>query len=258
MDIKLIVTDLDDTVVGAGGEISPRTVCTFSRCKVAGIHTAVATARSWLGAHGAAKALGAEFVVCSNGSRLFYEGDPVHEEPLGTELTARLIGALKKLPSIQDIAAETALGVYHNRKDLPPGHPYHWGSQTDFEGEFRLSAFQIFAGIGAEEDARRLEELIPDCGCIHFRETSRYVFVKKGVTKLGGIEKLAGRLGITMDQIAAFGDDLGDIGMLRACGCGVAMENGLNEVKAAARFVTGACENDGVAEFIETMILSGA
>lgn len=36
------------------------------------------------------------------------------------------------------------------------------------------------------------------------------------------------------DEIAVFGDDFHDIGMLRLCGRGIAMENAIAEVKQAA------------------------
>ena len=45
--------------------------------------------------------------------------------------------------------------------------------------------------------------------------------------------------------------------MIEYCGMGVAMGNALPEVKAAARFVTGTNDEDGVARFIEREILCG-
>lgn len=50
-------------------------------------------------------------------------------------------------------------------------------------------------------------------------------------TKLNGIKTLAERYGITLNQIAAFGDDYNDIEMLESCGIGIAVENALPEVK---------------------------
>lgn len=257
MDIKLIVTDLDETVVSGEGNISRRTVEAFSSCREAGVHLAVATARSWMGARVPSETLGVEYVVCSNGSRLMHEGSPAGGWALGSGLTARLLAELKKCPSLQNIAVETADGIYHNRRNLPPGHAYNHGIFTDFEQETDLDAFQIFAGISREQELLNLEKLLADCSCIHYRGTPRYAFVRKGISKLSAVEHLACRLGISLSRTAAFGDDWADIGLLKACGCGVAMENGLPEAKSAARFVTGSCENDGVAEFIEKEILTG-
>ena len=57
-------------------------------------------------------------------------------------------------------------------------------------------------------------------------------------------------LGVPMAEAAAFGDDLADVGMLQACGFGIAVANALPEVKAAADFVTASNDEDGVAKWL--------
>ena len=51
--------------------------------------------------------------------------------------------------------------------------------------------------------------------------------------------------------MAAFGDDLVDIGMIKLCGTGVAMGNALPEVKEVADIVIGTNNEDGIAEYLE-------
>ena len=62
-------------------------------------------------------------------------------------------------------------------------------------------------------------------------------------------------MGIAVENIAAFGDDTNDIGMLRAAGIGVAMQNAISEVKAAADEICGECDEDGVAVWLEANAL---
>ena len=62
--------------------------------------------------------------------------------------------------------------------------------------------------------------------------------------------QLADVLGIPMEQTMSFGDGLNDLSMIRAAGIGVAMENAVDEVKAAADRVTQSCDADGVAAMI--------
>ena len=69
-----------------------------------------------------------------------------------------------------------------------------------------------------------------------------------------GIRLAAGALGIGMSEIAAFGDDYNDIGMLRTCGIGVAVENALPEVIAAADAVCACSDEDGLAKWAEENI----
>ena len=65
---------------------------------------------------------------------------------------------------------------------------------------------------------------------------------------------LASRLGLDRSQVMAFGDGLNDISMIREAGIGVAMQNAVDEVKAAADLITGSCEESGVADVIEQIL----
>ncbi|MDE6681892.1 MAG: Cof-type HAD-IIB family hydrolase [Muribaculaceae bacterium] len=67
-------------------------------------------------------------------------------------------------------------------------------------------------------------------------------------TKAIAIRELASRLGV--ERIVTFGDNLNDIPMLELADVGVAMENGVDEVKAVADIVIGRNTEDAVAKFI--------
>lgn len=67
-------------------------------------------------------------------------------------------------------------------------------------------------------------------------------------TKAVAIRELAGRLGV--ERIVAFGDNLNDIAMLELADVGVAMGNGVDEVKEIADIVIGCNTEDAVARFI--------
>ena len=53
----------------------------------------------------------------------------------------------------------------------------------------------------------------------------------------------------------AFGDGLNDVTMLRDAGVGVAMGNASDEIRALADVVTASCDEDGVAQVIEQLLL---
>ena len=61
-------------------------------------------------------------------------------------------------------------------------------------------------------------------------------------------------LQLSPDEIAVFGDDFNDIGMLRLCGRGIAMENAIAEVKQAADEICLSNEQDGVARWIAAQL----
>ena len=57
-------------------------------------------------------------------------------------------------------------------------------------------------------------------------------------------------LGISLDEMAACGDEENDLPMLTVVGYPVAMRNGSKEVKEVAKYVTATNEESGVAQAI--------
>lgn len=84
--------------------------------------------------------------------------------------------------------------------------------------------------------------------------------IGQGVSKVSGIEFLCKRLGISMRDVVAFGDESNDVEMLSHVGLGVAMANASGEAKAAADILTCSNDEDGVAEALQRIhpALSGA
>ena len=76
-----------------------------------------------------------------------------------------------------------------------------------------------------------------------------------GVNKAGALERLCRLRGIDMAQTVAFGDQMNELEMLRAAGCGVAMGNALEEVKKAADLVTLDHDRDGIARALRKLRL---
>lgn len=78
-----------------------------------------------------------------------------------------------------------------------------------------------------------------------------------GAGKGEAVGALCAHYGLAKDQVMAFGDNLNDMAMLRAAGWGVAMENALPEVKAAAKLIAPHHDAAGVAQMIDEYVLKG-
>ena len=79
-------------------------------------------------------------------------------------------------------------------------------------------------------------------------------FNKLGVSKGSGLKKLAELLGVPMECVMAIGDGGNDAEMLRAAGVGVAMENAMEEARAAADYITADVRKCGVAQAIDRFV----
>lgn len=74
--------------------------------------------------------------------------------------------------------------------------------------------------------------------------------VMQGCDKGGALRYLADYYHIPIEQTVAVGDNYNDLPMLKAAGLGVAVENGEEDLKKQAGFVTKSCDDDGVAYVI--------
>jgi hydroxymethylpyrimidine pyrophosphatase-like HAD family hydrolase len=73
-------------------------------------------------------------------------------------------------------------------------------------------------------------------------------------TKSAALNCVAASLGVSMDEVIAFGDDIADVDMLAACGHGVAMGNATPEARAAADAVCLSNNRDGVARYLADLL----
>lgn len=74
-------------------------------------------------------------------------------------------------------------------------------------------------------------------------------------TKGKALEKVAALLNIPRGEVTAIGDNTLDLDMIEWAGTGVCVANANALVKEKADLVIGACDDDGVAEYLEKMYL---
>lgn len=77
----------------------------------------------------------------------------------------------------------------------------------------------------------------------------------KNIDKGKGVEILANVLNIPLNQVCVFGDYYNDISMFEKAGLSIAMGNAVNSLKHVADYITDDNNNDGVAKAIERLIL---
>lgn len=144
-------------------------------------------------------------------------------------------------------------GLYCNTKDELGDKYWTYNDFSDFNEPAMKMCIETL-------DRDKVEKIASSLGCdkidyLPFSDIPWYKLSKKGATKEKAIQALCEHLKISAEQIAAFGDDFNDIGMLKLCGKGIAMSNAIAEVKEIADEVCGSNEEDGVAKWIEEKIL---
>ena len=76
-----------------------------------------------------------------------------------------------------------------------------------------------------------------------------------GLSKGNSLKEAADLLGVAMEDVIAFGDEMNDMSMLEVAGTSVAMGNAVDPVKEVADHITLSNDEDGIAHFLEKHIL---
>ena len=98
------------------------------------------------------------------------------------------------------------------------------------------------------------EELFPGLQARCGDKGATIQIVSRESSKRAGIERVRQALGIQPEELAVFGDDLNDLEMIRAYPVSVAMGNGVEAVKAAAKYVTLDNDEGGIAHALKEIL----
>ncbi len=257
--IRLFLTDLDDTLLTADQQITERTRQVFRRCKERGILTGFATARAELLSQRYADILQPDVMILNNGGLVKLGDKTIVQTLMSAETVDGILDKLYHTKGLGDVTVETVSNFYSSCKDILQayGPDYAHGIHHDYAEPLRQASYKITVETKSAEDFYNIVGQYPECRGFGFFMENWYCICPKGVTKGAAVEQAAEYLQIPASEIAAFGDDVSDLEMLRFCGYGTAMINGLEEVKAAGRYVTAYDNNhDGVARFIEEHFLN--
>lgn len=258
MNIKLIVTDLDRTLLRTDKTISAYTADVLRRCQAQGMQVAFATARS----EKASERFMAAFtpdVMISNGGALARLGSEIlYRRVMPRETANRLIGRMHGMPGVGYITADTPGGYFVNHP-IDPGHigwqDYLHAEHTDFANGIDYEAYKLTVQFFDSDLPHRIAEEFPEVDVLPFSDDNWFRFADKSAVKWAAVSAVAAYLGIDPATIAAFGDDYNDVEMIRECGIGVAVANAIDEVKAVADHICEPNDNDGVAKWLEENIV---
>ncbi len=101
----------------------------------------------------------------------------------------------------------------------------------------------------------RLQAACGDCATMYLTDQGATIqVVSWESSKRAGIERVRAALGLEKEEIAVFGDDLNDLEMLSAYPVSIAMGNGVEAVKAAAKYVTLDNDRGGIAYALKEIL----
>jgi Cof subfamily protein (haloacid dehalogenase superfamily) len=262
----LVACDVDGTLFDENETITPRTRDAVRAAVDAGARFIVATGRPPRWIRPVVDELGlAPMAVCANGAVVYdaatdrvLSARTLAVDVLGelAEIATRVIpGAGLAVERIGARAHDTATPQFVSS----PGYEHAWlnpdNTEVSIEDLLSAPAIKLLIRKAGARSADMAAELLKHVGIegdITYSTNNGLVeIVPLGVSKATGVEEIAKPLGISSDEVVAFGDMPNDMPMLLWAGLGVAMGNAHPEVLAVADEVTAPNSDDGVARVLE-------
>ena len=247
--IKLILTDLDHTLLHQDGSISDETLRVLSECRDRGIKFAIATARYWIGAERYIDLLKPDYEITTDGT-LINSGDECLYSCGFSESDMNLIvRSLLEAKPDAEITVAHGKTVYWNSLHIAESEKLHKAVYNDYTSDLNVRANKIVAELPDDSLAVRIADQT-GCKLQCYRGERWYSFLPAGSGKTAAIRALSDLSGIGIEDIVAFGDDSNDVEMLKLCGIGVAVANAVPEALESADEVTLSNDEDGVAKWL--------
>ncbi|WP_346929003.1 HAD hydrolase family protein [Clostridium sp.] len=125
----------------------------------------------------------------------------------------------------------------------------------DYSKPLNYMTYKITVEVLENRIAEKIASIYPECSFLIFVGENWCRFAHRDATKINAINEIAKYLNISLEEVAAFGDDINDIGMIKHCGQGIAVSNAIKEILECASHITGSNDEDGVAAFISENFL---
>lgn len=266
--IKLILCDLDGTLLNDQKSISQHTLKTIQKARENGILFGLATGRSLY----AVDVLLDEWQIrdqCDvlmgfNGAQIRIPAKGIDElnDPLKGEACIKIIRHFEDLPINFSVYDQRLLYAHHHDDlsiAIAQSNRFTEKPMGDIESFFQRD-FPKLVIMCHEEDMPLVIErsrslTSPDFHCFQTMPTL-FEYVNPHVCKSAGIQRICEIYGIQMDNVCTFGDAQNDHDMLIHSGLGVCMANGTEPTKAISDDITDLDNNhDGVADYIEKHFL---
>ena len=264
MAIRLLVSDVDGTLVDHNKEITPATVAAVKRLRAAGLDFTLISARPMSGLRPLLDTLSLDGDVAAFNGGIIFRRD-------GTIVShATIPGDVAR--GVMAVAAGAKVDTWvfaDDRWYASDADGPHTASERrasaqepvtvdDFDALLERADKITF--VSDDEPAlralyERVHGAFGDRATVAQSQTYYLDVTATTANKGDGVATLAKALGVELSDTAVIGDQANDLPMLTRAGLPIAMGNAPDRVKAAAQEITRTNNEDGVAHAIDTIVL---
>ncbi len=260
--IRLVATDLDGTLLDPSGKVADRTARAVMAARAAGIHVIPVTGRPPQGLwHIAGRAGLGPYGVCSNGAVTvdLDRNEIIETETLARDIALRLATAMRLASPGIRLAVDIAEEFWYETGffEVPADWDETVVEVTDITEVLGPDCFKLVGrnpGMGAVELIAQLSDHVGQEGHLTTSGLDWVDVGAPGITKAYAMDRVCDRLGVSVDEVVAIGDNHNDLPLLAWAGTAMAPANGIPEVLTIAHRVLPGNADHGVATLLEELV----
>lgn len=252
--IQMIVTDLDKSLLDNQRQITDYTKNIFQECIKNGIIIVFATARPYRATKIFYDIIKPDALICHGGAIVYINDKQVFNIGIKHNVVKDILWKIYENYPYINLAIESNDKIFTN---FDPSK--YWVDilyeTLDIENLPETAIDKIIIGLESIKNINELKNYLHKGLYLEISENTVGIIMNKKASKWNGIKKLLKYYKVKNENTVAFGDDYNDIEMVENCGTGVAVENGIMEVKKIAKYICGNNNEDGIAKWINENIL---
>lgn len=277
MNYKMLAMDMDGTLLTNDKRVTEKTKAAIKKAADMGVKIVISTGRVFTSARLYSELLEMKVpIIASNGAYINYNDEVLYQKLFGEKNIKNTLKLTKEhglYPQffthdsiITEKLVYNSLNYTKWNANIPEDKrvrvrvidEHEWDDVIEEEKGVILKA------IVADEGQERLKPLRAALDEAGMEVSSSHIYsgqfnievMDKGVTKASAVDFIARLYNTDKSEIICIGDSENDIPMIEYAGLGIAMENGTEDAKKAAKFVTLSNEEDGIAYVVEKFIFN--
>ncbi|HCC07644.1 MAG TPA: hypothetical protein DEP72_05735 [Clostridiales bacterium] len=270
---KLIFIDIDGTLRNSDHKITDRTKETILKLTAKGVHVVLSSGRVASETEKVSRECGASrYIISSTGAMVSdYESrEIIYSDPIDVSACDELLKIANRygLRFIMNVGDIRVVNLLKDKYDeYGPKEDVLKSTVEEYVNGTNSCVSQCVMSGKASKDVILASKEVLEVPNVKIMNHTKKLFnpehadkkgyidiVKNDVSKGEAIRALASYLNIPLSETMAIGDDKNDIEMFHVAGCGVAMGNAVDQLKAVAVRVTLTNDEDGAAVVLEEVL----
>ena len=261
--IKLIASDIDGTLLVEGTDrINPEIFEVIKQLKKKGIVFAAASGREYASQRKLFHPVKDDiYFIADNGASIMYCGKEIYASLMNRELLEEVVKKVRTIPDCYIVISTRQGECYLEQKSeelddfLINGYHYDVHHVEDvLKAPIEIIKCAVYKKHGIEKLAPEFLEKYRNRLNVAIAGDIWLDFMNLESDKGNALRTIQKTLHILPEETMAFGDNMNDLGMLRAAGESYEVENAAEAVKAGAKHIAGKHTEDGVLKVLKKLL----